>query len=145
LGTYVGLRVVFGGNWLQQHAEEHGVKIDRATQENRLHCTLIYSRGQCTNFTADPRAAHLATFVDYAVFPTKGGTNALVVLLNAPSVVARHVAIMAANPLATWDHPTFQPHVTLSYNFTGDVTKIPPYKWPIVLGHEYVEDLKEFT
>jgi hypothetical protein len=61
--------------------------------------------------------------------------------LNAPTVVARHLQIMAEYG-ATYDFPVYTPHITLSYNFAGNVESLPAYNESIVLGNEYVEDLK---
>ncbi len=61
--------------------------------------------------------------------------------LNAPSVVARHLQIMAQYG-ATYDFPVYSPHITLSYDFSGEILNLPVYNQPIFLDSEYVEDLK---
>lgn len=43
---------------------------------------------------------------------------------------------------ATYDYPIFQPHITLTYNYTGkDIANLPTIDFDIILGEEYVEDL----
>ena len=43
---------------------------------------------------------------------------------------------------ATYDFPVYSPHITLSYDFSGEILNLPVYNQPIFLDSEYVEDLK---
>lgn len=42
---------------------------------------------------------------------------------------------------ASWDHPEYQPHVSISYKFSGDVAEIEPWNGEIILGPEIFEAL----
>lgn len=44
---------------------------------------------------------------------------------------------------ATWDHPEYQPHITISYEFDGDLSKVDPWKGEIILGPEIFEEVNE--
>lgn len=44
---------------------------------------------------------------------------------------------------ASWDHAEYQPHVTISYDFAGDLTEVEPYRGKIVLGPEIFEPIDE--
>jgi len=143
-GTYVGLRVLPpSGPKLYEFAKANGLVLSKSSFERRLHTTVLYSRKPCPAIIADPEV-HIAQFEDYALFTnTDDGKNTvLVVKLNAPSVVARHIKLMAEHG-ASHDFPTFQPHITLTMAFYGDVHKLKPIDFPIYLGQEYVEELKD--
>lgn len=115
--------------------------MSKSDLENRLHCTVIYSRLPCPDFKPNPATVYEASFVGYELFDSDDN-KALVIVLNAPSVVARHIQIRAEHG-ATHDHPLFTPHVTLTYDYKGETTAgIPTINFPIFLTDEYTEDLK---
>lgn len=142
IGLYVGLRVLDPTNVaLYAHCQAHGIPVKKSEFERRLHTTLIYSR-VAAKIKPDPEITkHHASFVAYDIFTGRNNENVLVLRLNAPSVVARHLALMSKHKL-TYDFPEFLPHITLSYNYPStDVAGIPPFNLPIILGEEYTEDL----
>ena len=141
-GTYVGLRVLSPANsQLYSHFVEAKIPVKKSTFDKRLHMTVIYSRKHCPNLKVSPAIKHVAEFIDYDIFTGSGTERVLVIKLSAPSIIARHVQLMAENN-ATYDYPTFIPHITISYDFTGDIIGLPPIDFPIILGEEYSEDLK---
>ncbi|WP_449395574.1 anti-CBASS protein Acb1 family protein [Devosia riboflavina] len=60
--------------------------------------------------------------------------EATVLLFTANELRWRHEGVMEAG--GSWDHPEYQPHITISYGFKGDVSKVQPYQGEIVLGPE---------
>jgi hypothetical protein len=138
-GTYVGLRVLDPANaLLYAHCVAADINVKRDMFERRLHTTVIYSRTHCPGIeTSDFK--HIGKFKEYAIFG-KEGERILVALLDAPSVVRRHEELMARHS-ATYDFPEYHPHVTLSYDFEGDIRLLKPLDFHIILGEEYVEDL----
>jgi len=64
-----------------------------------------------------------------------------VVLVFASSALAwRHEQAKLAG--ASWDHPDYNPHVTISWNAAGmDLSKVVPYRGPIELGPEIFEEI----
>lgn len=142
-GTYVGLRVLNPSNQqIYAHCLATGIDVNKSMFDKRLHTTLIYSRKFCPNIKIDTdNSKHICEFIGYDIFGD-GEEKILVIKLNAPSVTARHLKLMAENN-ATYDYPIFQPHITLSYNYTGkDILDLPVIDFDIILGEEYVEDLK---
>lgn len=141
-GTYVGLRVQHPtGKLLYEFCHENGIAIKKSTFERRLHTTVIYSRKPCVGIIPRAEVKHIATFSSYDIFTgSTPSAKVLVMKLNAPSIVARHLEIMAKYG-ATYDFPVFNPHITLTYNYTGDDVFLPPFDDHIILGDEYVEDL----
>lgn len=67
--------------------------------------------------------------------------EATVLLFTASELRWRHDEIERAG--ASWDHPEYQPHITISYGFKGDLSKVEPYQGPIVLGPELFAEVKE--
>ncbi len=64
-----------------------------------------------------------------------------IALLFASSKLShRHHEIVEAG--ASWDHPDYQPHITLSYGDAGlDLTKIEPYRGELVFGPEIFSEI----
>ena len=117
-GTYIGLRVLDPGtDVLRTFIHEHAIPYKMHEKERRKHVTLIYSRSYCPNIPLSAEV-HQARPTKLEVFGTQGGKNALVLLLSAPTVAARHRKLMSEFPL-TYDYPHFKAHVTLSYD-VGD-------------------------
>ena len=67
--------------------------------------------------------------------------DAVVLRFNSNDLRWRHEEIKGAG--ASWDHPEYAPHVTISYKYEGNVDDIPPYTGRIVLGPEIFEEVKE--
>ncbi|MGS1095861.1 anti-CBASS protein Acb1 family protein [Aquamicrobium terrae] len=65
------------------------------------------------------------------------------VLLFSSSVLSWRHEEMKRNG-ATWDHPEYQPHITISYaDDVPDIAGIEPYRGEIELGPEIFEEVKE--
>jgi phage-related protein (TIGR01555 family) len=67
--------------------------------------------------------------------------EATVLLFTASELRWRHDEIERAG--ASWEHPEYQPHITISYGFKGDLSKVEPYQGEIVLGPELFSEVKE--
>lgn len=141
-GTYAAVRV------LNSESIKDFVKNLNTTatqsKERRLHVTLLYSRIHLPNYQPDPNLIHTAKFVGYDLFDWRKeeGTKCLVMKLSCPTLVARHTQLMSIHP-ATYDFPTYQPHITVGYDVAGDfdVGLLPAFDQDIILGEEYSEDL----
>ena len=141
-GSYVGLRVLYPSHdHLFEYCQANGILAERPKFEKRLHTTVIYSRVYDL-VEAEQKTVHVARFAGFDLFTgSTGQQDVLVVKLNAPSVVERHEYLMAKHGF-TYDFPEYHPHVSLSYSFTGDINKLPPIDFPILLGLEYHEQLQ---
>ncbi len=68
--------------------------------------------------------------------------EATVLLFAASELSCRHEEMVRKG--ATWDHPEYQPHITISYAAGDlDLSKVEPYRGKIVLGPEVFEEVKE--
>mgnify|MGYP001306449516 CR=1 FL=1 len=141
-GTYVGLRVLDPGtDMLRTFIHEHAIPYKMHDKERRKHVTLIYSRTHCPHIVRS-KEVHRVKPVHFEVFSTQSGKRALVLLLSAPTVAARHRQLMSLHPL-TYDFPHFKAHVTLSYDIGDfDHGALPPFKEDLFLGDEYIQELK---
>ena len=73
-------------------------------------------------------------------FGTAG--DAVVLLFASSSLMWRHEIMKAAG--ASWDHPEYQPHITLTYDGAAlDLDAIEPYQGEIRLGPEVFQEVKE--
>jgi len=68
--------------------------------------------------------------------------EARVLLFNSSELSWRHEEMKRQG--ATWDHPEYQPHITISYDPDApDLADIEPYKGRILLGPEIFEAINE--
>ena len=67
--------------------------------------------------------------------------KASVLLFSSSDLQWRHMAIREAG--ASWDHPEYQPHVTISYELDGDLDAVEPYRGKIELGPEIFEEVDD--
>lgn len=68
--------------------------------------------------------------------------EARVLLFASDELKWRHERIKDAG--ASWDHPEYQPHVTISYDPDApDIADIEPYTGPLIFGPEVFAEIKE--
>jgi phage-related protein (TIGR01555 family) len=67
--------------------------------------------------------------------------EATVLLFTASELRWRHSEIREAG--ASWDHDEYQPHITVSYGFDGDLSAVEPYQGEIILGPELFAEVDE--
>lgn len=122
--------------------------IPNKLDPEKFHSTLLYSRVPL------PRYVPFGTFeisptsdtnvFDLKVFKTAGGKSALVLAYTSEFLENRHKELMELHG-ATWDHPSFIPHITLSYDIGDMDIKLGPISFlserRIVMGSEYSEPL----
>lgn len=107
-----------------------------------LHVTIAFSRAPVDWFKVGEAWSD-------EIKVTKGGPRAMekfgeanVLLFSSHHLHWRHKEIIDAG--ASWDHPEYQPHITISYaGDAPDLSEIEPFKGEIVLGPEIFEEVKE--
>lgn len=68
--------------------------------------------------------------------------DATVLLFNSSALSWRHEDIQSLG--ASWDHPEYQPHITISYDAKGmDLSKVVPYRGQIELGPEIFAEVDD--
>lgn len=111
--------------------------VPNAVPPEDLHATIIYSRQPVRGY----QPSDAAVTVDAASFRLGILDGKLLVLhFASPDLEARHAAARALG--ATWDFPSYQPHITLSTDIGSfDWVTLKPPQFPISLGDEKVEPL----
>lgn len=107
-----------------------------------LHVTITYSR------TPVDWMEMGSTWEDEVKIPRGGARlmekfgEARVLLFNSNMLRWRHDEMVDKG--ASWDHPEYQPHITISYDpASPDLAGVEPYQGEIVLGPEIFDEVKE--
>ena len=145
-GTYVGVR--FSSDTmdiLEQYNKENS--IPNPLKRSKMHSTILYSRKHCPNYIApgilqQPEIARAGKFDVFTSTASDGTVSrCLVVKLNSPYLQLRHTTLMHEHS-ATFDYPTYTPHITLSYDIGDmDITNLPPLYGDLEIVEEYGMDL----
>ena len=121
--------------------EKYGVP--NIEDEEKLHCTLLYSRKHLPDYIPNPYLEHNARATHLEVWPTKSGANCLVLKIYSPEQEHRHEQLMFLHD-AEYDYPEYKTHISLSYDIGDyDHTQLPiaELKIPFKLTSEYHEPL----
>lgn len=121
-------------------AKEQGFKTTLPADD--LHVTIAYSRTPVDWFKVGEAWSE-------EVKVTKGGPRAMeafgdakVLLFSSHHLHWRHKEMTDAG--ASWDHPEYQPHITISYADDAPALEdVEPFKGQIVLGPEVFSEIKE--
>lgn len=140
VGTYVA--VTYTDESIQdimQFARSLNVPSISKTQ---IHTTVIFSRTKAVGLTASQEGLP-ATVTGQKLhkFDSPNGKTALVLLLDAPILKARHDYIMKEYN-TTYDFDEYLPHITLSYDCADfDIDACDCVLPTVTIESEYVEDL----
>lgn len=135
---YVSRRVV-NAKAILAWAKAQG--FSETLEADDLHVTVTYSRMPVDWMKMG------ASWEDEVKVP-RGGPRVMekfgdaTVLLFASDMLKWRHEDMVRNG-ASWDHPEYQPHITISYSFDGDIATIEPYQGEIILGPEIFEEVNE--
>lgn len=124
-------------------------RVPNPLDDDKLHATVVYSRAFCG---AQPlgklNPKWKGKFRAFDLFPTSAKVNesekpnsCLVLKFDCPEIHDRH-HFLRKHHGATHDFPTFDPHMTLSYD-VGDFDhhNLPEYDGPHEFEEEYSEPL----
>lgn len=135
-GLYVGAK--FSGITLDAIEDlQKRLKVPNPVPRDKIHTTIVYSR---VNVPYKPAVGsfEIARSGSLEIFENDG-VRCLVFVLDSDYLQYRHAYAMALG--ATYDYPDYKPHITLSYN-VGPLTYRDNIEIPIILDHEYAEELK---
>ena len=136
-GTYAAVK--FDDSTLDMFQElQQIMELYNPVPRDKLHSTICFSRVKIPYIPLTEKMPIGSTH-KLEVFE-HNGKRALVVLLDSPYLESRHEY---ANILgATFDFPTYNPHVTLAYDIGAmEIPKHGVTGNPVVITHEYTEDL----
>ena len=122
-------------------AYQYDNNIPNPLSPDEFHSTVMFSKKYIPEFkTMGDIPEWDGTFTKFGIFPSDD-ENALVLKYECHELSERFDYIIKEYD-ATWDHPSFIPHITLSYNIGDlDISKLPKYDGPIVIISEYNNDL----
>lgn len=132
-------RPLLNGDDLRQWAEAQGLH----GLPHNMHVTLAYSPGGVKKWSVvkdvKPNVLYNSDPKHLRQFDLFGTSRSILVLkLNVPELTKRWKELIAAG--ATWDHPTYEPHITLSYSgYNYDIKKLTPYYGELIFGPEIYE------
>lgn len=135
---YVSRKLLNGAEVIK-HFKAQG--FDTTLPADDLHVTITYSRAPVDWFKMG------STWDDEVTIPEGGARmmeqfgEATVLLFASNMLTWRHQEMVDKG--ASWDHPEFNPHVTISYGFKGDLSKVEPYQGKLVFGPELFAEVKE--
>ncbi len=105
-----------------------------------LHVTIAYSRDAIEWDRVRRAPPSLVAGSDERKVIALGDKGAVVTTFECPALQERWGEFRTAG--ASWDWPSFQPHVTITYNGDGiDLSKIEPFPDPLIFGPEVWEEL----
>ena len=108
-----------------------------------MHCTIIYSTKGDPSFKARGKLDKPMEMKgkSLTVFNQRNGKKALVLLLDCPEIEARHEELMSTHDFV-YDFPQYQPHISLNYDFQGNLEDLKDAKLPTLNAvEEYQEEL----
>jgi hypothetical protein len=115
--------------------------FDTTLAADELHVTIAYSRTPVDWMkVGESWASELKVGAGGPRLMEQFG-EATVLLFTANELRWRHEGVEEAG--GSWDYPEYQPHITISYGFKGDLSKVQPYQGEIVLGPELFSEVKE--
>jgi len=118
-GTYAGVRFYSDDvKKLEAFVAENNIPNPLPSED--YHSTLLFSKVPVPDYKPHGMYKQSLTAMPKDVkLWGEDEEKALVIILDCPQLVKRHEYLMKKHPEATWDHPAYIPHVTLSYD-AGD-------------------------
>lgn len=124
-GTYISVKLsADSAKKLDEWAESKN--ISNLTEPSEYHCTVMYSKKGIPDAKKYDIGLPINTEISgWKIFPTQGGTKALVGVLASKELKDHHKNIMDTYK-GSYDFPEYIPHVTVSYNHKGEAPKDVP-------------------
>ena len=123
--------------------------FETTTPADDLHVTVAFSRrpvdwmkaGEA--WSGDKDGKFIVNPGGARIVEPLGDKGAVVLLFNSSELSWRHEAIKR-DADATWDFPSYQPHVTITYAGGDlDLSKVEPYRGKLVFGPEIFAEVDE--
>ena len=110
-------------NWVSNH------NISNPSDPKEYQSTVVYSRGGVPKArTYDLGLPIEASIKEWKLFDTQTGAKCLVGVVDSKELTAHHKAIREKFG-ASHDFPEYHPHITVSYDYKGEILKeLPDFK-----------------
>ena len=123
--------------------------FDTTTPADDLHVTIAFSRRPVDwmkvgdTWSSDKDGKLTVAPGGARIVEPLGDKGAVVLLFNSSELSWRHEAIKR-DAEASWDFPSYQPHVTITYAGGDlDLSKVEPYRGKLVFGPELFSEVDE--
>lgn len=123
--------------------------FETTTPANDLHVTIAFSRRPVDwikvgdTWSGDKDGKLTVAPGGARIVEPLGDKGAVVLLFNSSELSWRHEAIKR-DAEASWDFPSYQPHVTITYAGGDlDLSKVEPYRGKLVFGPEVFSEVDE--
>lgn len=133
-GKYIGVKVK-NAKEVYDWYNNQGVEV---IPEDELHCTIAYSKKDF-EYTISKDDIHVSEF--NSVLEPLGDDGAIVLKIHSQELQDRFNRCIAAG--ATYDYPSYKPHITISYSGIDNINDIKQPDFDIILGDEYANPLNE--
>lgn len=134
-------RNLLNGDRFAAWAKGQGFKTTLPPEE--MHATVCYSKGPVDWAQWEPDGDPLVVQPDEPrEIKPLGKDGAVVLRFGSRDLAARHQEFRDKG--ATWDHPSYQPHVTITYD-GGDVApdELKPFPDALIFGPEVFEEIDD--
>lgn len=102
---------------------------------SQLHVTVAYSKKKVHWGGIERDANELMVDGGFRRVAPLGDDGAIVLFFESNALAERHEEIKKAG--ASWDYPSYHPHVTITYSGEGvDLKQIDAYQWPLRFSEE---------
>lgn len=115
--------------------------FETTLEASDLHVTIAFSRTPVDWFVVGESWASEIKIAAGGPRQMEQFGEATVLRFSSRELSWRHEEIDLAG--ASWGHPEYAPHITISYGFKGDLSKVEPYQGEIVLGPELFAEVNE--
>lgn len=140
-------RAVLNAKEIIAHFKGRGFKTTLPADD--LHVTVAYSRQPVDwiavgeSWSGSDRDGNLEVSPGGARVMERFGqdSKAVVMVFASSDLRWRHETIKEKG--ASWDWDDYQPHITLSYEFDGDIDQVEPWQGRILLGPERFAEIDE--
>lgn len=130
-------RTVINADDLIAFAKENNITDILAKKE--MHVTVAFSRTKVVHEDLDIDTDGLE--FDLAKAKVEKLGDAIVIKFDDKELQKHWQKYIDA--WASWDHETYQPHISLSYNADQDISKVGTYTWKIELWGEKAQEIKK--
>jgi hypothetical protein len=141
-GTYVALLMDTASKKLLDVFTSQNLGLTEKVDPAGYHCTIIYSKTPVPNAEVIKYPSNaIAHVTGYDIFTTKDDGKCLVMRLHCPQAFDLNLVLSKLG--ATSDYDLYKPHVTISYNYTGEIdpTQLPIPQFPLTFDDYEVKPL----
>ena len=139
-GTYVALELSPESRVQVDDFITHVLQLANPIHPDYLHTTVIYSHTPVPHAEyLDPKTTALGLTQRYEIFKTKTGKNCLTAIVVCPR--ARELNAILTLLGATSQFTSYLAHLTISYDYEGDITSLPLIPFQLYYSNLLVKPL----